>query len=45
MHNIHKFYGWLEVNINTPIEVKLLVLYSGVFLLYFMVLKHGEILN
>ena len=31
MHNIHKFYGWLEVNINTPIEVKLLVLYSGVF--------------
>ena len=31
MHNIHKFYGWLEVNTNTPIEVKLLVLYSGVF--------------
>ena len=31
MHNVHKFYGWLEVNRNTPIEVKLLVLDSGVF--------------
>ena len=31
MHNVHKFYGWLEANKNTPIEVKLLVLDSGVF--------------
>ena len=31
MYNVHKFYGWLEVNTNTPIEVKLLVLDSGVF--------------
>ena len=26
MGNISKFYGWLEVNDNTPIEIKLLVL-------------------
>ena len=31
MHNVHKYYGWLEVNKNTPIEAKLLVLDSGVF--------------
>ena len=31
MHNVHKFYGWLEVNTNTPIEVNLLVIDSGVF--------------
>ena len=32
MGNIAKFYGWLEVNENTPIEVKLMVFENCVFL-------------
>ena len=31
MGNIHKFYAWLENNIDTPIKVKLLTLYNCVF--------------
>ena len=41
MHNVHKFYGWVEVNTNTPIEVKFLVLDSGYFLLCCIVLRPG----
>ena len=28
MGNVHKFYAWLEHNMNTPITVKLLVMYN-----------------
>ena len=31
MGNIHKFYAWLQYNLDTPIKIKLLVLYSCVF--------------
>ena len=31
MGNIAKFYGWLEVNETTPIEIKLLVLDNCMF--------------
>ena len=31
MGNIHKFYAWLQYNIDTPIKVKLIVLYNCVF--------------
>ena len=31
MIHICKFFGWLEVNSNTPIEVKITILYNGVF--------------
>ena len=29
--NIHKFYAWLQYNIDTPVKVKLVVLYNCVF--------------
>ena len=31
-HNWVKFYGWLEVNTETPIEIKLLVLELSILL-------------
>ena len=31
MGNIHKFYAWLQYNADTPIKVKLIVLYNCVF--------------
>ena len=31
MWNMHKFYAWLEYNLDTPIKIKLLVLYNCVF--------------
>ena len=31
MWNIHKFYAWLQYNMDTPIKVKLIVLYNCVF--------------
>ena len=31
MGNIHKFYAWLQYNMDTPIKVKLVVLYNCVF--------------
>ena len=31
MGNIYKFYAWLQYNIDTPIKVKLVVLYNCVF--------------
>ena len=31
MVNINKFYAWLQYNADTPIKIKILVLYNGVF--------------
>ena len=31
MLNINKFYAWLQYNADTPIKIKILVLYNGVF--------------
>ena len=39
--NVAKYYAWLEINDNTPVDVKLLVLVNACLPLYYMVLKLG----